>query len=280
MLRDAAYDSNFASVVSLACKRWRSLCTSDDFYRKVQLQPLTGRTIFLNRDSDKLEALLIQPRFRSVYDVAADGLALDTKVLSVIARAFSSLSCISFSGCTALSAQPLLDFLSTQSSIRSLDLSRTTCVPCSASPVAPKWIVAVMQATCALTCLDVQSCREFTTQSLRLVAHSCSSLTMLNISYTLASLEKLSDFRLVVRKTPGMRAFYCCGVSLPCGSRDDKGEMQWPHLQTLSINCQKPSVAEFHGQPSQVQHNDFFKCRFDFNWVACFLFHTVLRCSG
>ncbi len=191
-------------------------------------------------------------RFTSVRDVAADGLVINANVLSVLSRSFSSLSCISFSGCSNLCAQPLLDMLQSLSFIRSLDLSSSSSVPCSASPVSPKWIGLVMQATTALTLLDVQSCREFNTESLRLVAQACSSLTQLNISYTSASIQKTSDFRLLVRKTPEMRAFYCCGVSLPCDSRDSGDPLLWPHLHTLSINCQKPSIAAYLGQPIQV----------------------------
>ena len=100
----------------------------------------------------------------------------------------------------------------------------------------------VMDAATALTSLDLQSCMEFTTESLKAVACCTrSSLTLLNISFTSASINSPLLTRLV-RNTPSMRAFYCCGRSLPHDAGNNEA-LQWRQLHTMSIGCQQRSCA-------------------------------------
>jgi hypothetical protein len=255
VLRDAAFDSRVAAIYSRVCRRWRHLCESDDFYRKVELRAVAGRTLFAGDALQRLRALLMLPRYRSVCGVTADGVAISPPVLVVLRDVFPRLGSISFSGCTGLSAEPMIDVLRSLSCLRSLDFSSSSSASRGASPLAPKWIGCVMQAASALTSLDVQSCKEFTTQSLSLVAHHGAALTLLNISYTEAKIDSRAVFGKLVCSTPNMRAFYCCGLSLPQDAHGIESDMgrRWTQLQTISIGCQKPSVATHYFQASQVR---------------------------
>ena len=255
VLRDAAFDSSLATKFSRVCRRWRHLCASDDFYRRVELRSLTGRTLFTGDASRRLKALLEQPRYRSVCDVAADGVAMTPPVLSVLGETLSRLRSLSFTGCAAVNAEPILDLLQSRPSIDTIDFSGSSSSSRLASPVSPKWIARILLAVSALTSLDLQSCKEFTTESLNLVAKHCTGLTLLNISYTDAKIDSQTVFGRLVSSTPSMRAFYSCGLSLPhdVHAIDKFSPLRWAGLQTISIGCQKPAHAAHHFQASQVR---------------------------
>ncbi len=242
MLREAAFDPKFAATVSLVCKRWRALLNSDGFYRSIELLAVTRRTNVLPGSLPELERLLARPQYRNVCDISMRGITLSTPLLRAVTCAFSALSCISFCGCSQLSAQPLLETLPSLLSLRALDFSSSSSNSRDSSPLAPKWLALILQAAPALMSLDVQSCPEFTTESLKNLARVArSSLTLLNISYTSATLDSQSLFRLLVRNTPEMREFYCCGLSLPSrthGHHPGSTE-RWAQLRTLSAACQK-----------------------------------------
>lgn len=246
VLRGAAYDPKLAATVALVCRRWHELCSSDDFYRRVELLALAGSAVRPSHAPmiEMLEQRLARPRYRSVCEVSLRAVALSQPLFHAISRALPGLSCISFSGCSALTAQPLIDVLPSLPSLRSLDFSSCSCTSRDASPVAPKWIALVMRAAPALTSLDVQSCLEFTTESLKNLATTTrSSLTLLNISYTSAKIHSPSLFRLLVCCTPELREFYCCGLSLPylAHARARDGAERWSQLRTLSAGCQRNS---------------------------------------
>ncbi len=242
VLLEASFDPKFAAVASLVCKRWRKLLSSDGFYRSVELLALTRSPALLPGHVPAFERLLARPQYRSVCNVSLRGIAPCSSLLRAMTQAFVALSCISFSGCTQLAAQPLLEVLPSAKSLRSLDFSSSSSSSRESSPLAPKWLLRILSAAPTLTSLDVQSCPEFTTESLKTLARvTRSSLTLLNISYTRAQVDSLSLFRALVHNTPEMREFYCCGVSLPCSShsRDLDSGQQWAHLLTLSAGCQK-----------------------------------------
>ncbi len=186
VLRDARVNSSFAAAVCAVCRRWQRLCSTNHFYRKVQLrhltrstshithhtshithhtshithhtshithhtsqvelQPLTGRTLFPAPQLAALQAQLTQPQYSSVCDVAADGVVLTAPLLNLLSHVFSNLTCISFSCCTALDAQPLLLLLRALPCLQALDISSSTSSCRDASPAAPKWMAQVMDA--------------------------------------------------------------------------------------------------------------------------------------
>jgi hypothetical protein len=270
-LRDAAFDSNLAIKYSRVCRRWRHLCCSDDFYRRVELRTLTGRTLFAGDASQRLKALLERPQYRSVCDVAADGVVMTPPVFSVLGATLSRLRSISFAGCAAVNAEPILGLLQSLPSLDSLDFSCSSSASRLASPVAPKWIARILHTVSSLKSLDLQSCKHFTTESLNLVAKHCTGLTLLNISYTEAKIDSPTVFGRLVGSTRGMRAFYCCGLSLPndIHGTDNISALCWAQLRTISIGCQKPAHAAHHFQASQVRVLVWWGQAMTDAWLRC-----------